>query len=85
MSTTYKIYEDERIEITVGESSTRYDMSINFKGKSKTTPFAFLELFNEESLPAYTLADMGANMLYAAFLQMEQTDVEAFKRRVEAM
>lgn len=59
------------------ESSCRFDLAINFKGKGEF-PHAFMELFNEKPLSTTKLADMGANMLYKWIKLM-------FKRRIEAM
>jgi hypothetical protein len=45
-------------------------------------PSVTINLFNNESIEAGSLAEMGYRILYAAFLQMDEQDIKAMKLRV---
>jgi len=81
MSTDYQVYEDDQIEITTTEQSGCFDLTICLKGKAQF-PRAVLEFFNDQSMDAKTLGEMGFNILYAATLQMDDADIRNLKERV---
>lgn len=81
MSTSFTLFEDANIKIETVETSSRFDLSINFKSKGEF-PIAFMQLRNDETMSAGQLSSVGLAALYAAFLHMSDDMVEHVKKEV---
>ena len=81
MGSTYLVHEDKYIKIEVDEISKRYTMDVCMKSEDEL-PVLVIDLFNNAAIEASVLAEMGYNILYAAFLKMEYKDIRDMKLRV---